>query len=114
MMAGCVGGEASHLPPLWQMPGAAAVAGFENVTYGARRNRVKSYIRDNENGVLDDIMRGGGVLLDEAINVARVGVDRRAALIAELRGNPGIYLHTLKSDRLNIEAVTVALMVYGD
>lgn len=112
-MAGC-GGEASHIPPLWQLPAGAVASVVENSIYDVRRNRVKSYLRANEVSVLHEVVSGGGTHLDAAMDLADVGLQRRKALLDDLGGNPGIYLDAENNGRLNIEAVTVAVMVYGN
>jgi len=111
--AGC-SGEASHIPPLWQLPGAAVSSAIGNAAYDARRGEVKRLVTLHEQAMVAEIGAGGGPHLMAAMDTARVPGERRAALLSELWGNPQIYRHPDNRDRLDIEAVTVALMVYGN
>jgi len=101
------------MPPFWQLPGAAVSSVIENTAYDARRDTVKRLVTLHEREIAAEIDRGGGPGLAEAMTAARVAVERRPALLADLRGHPGIYRLKDRADRLDIEAVTVALMVYG-
>ena len=106
--------EPSHLPPLWQLPGAAVSGVFENAAYDARRDRVKALVTLRERALIAEIDGGGGPALNDAMNAARVPAAKRPLLLSDLRNNPHIYRFVNNRDRLDIEAVTVALMVYGE
>ena len=101
------------MPPLWQVPGAAVASAVENAAYGTRRDAVKRHVTRDEAALIADIDRGGGSALDEAMDAARIPVERRAQLAGELRNEPGVYRRRDDPGLLDIEAVTVALMVYG-
>jgi len=111
--AGCSSGP-SHLPPPWHLPGAAVSSAFGNAAYDARRDRVKALVTLQERALVADIDAGGGRVLEEAMDAARVPAPERPLLLTELRGEPHIYRLAGVPGRLDIEAVTVALMVYGE
>ena len=108
--AACSG--ASHIPPPWELPGAAAGSAIENARYNAKRKRVKSYLSDHYDELQTDLLIGHGPALSAALEEADVTGEKAAALVAEIRNNPDIYLK--KSEAENIEALTVAFMVHSD
>jgi len=95
------------------VPGAAVSSVIENTAYDARRGTVKRLVTAYEQEIAAEIDRGGGPRLGEAMAAARVATERQPGLLADLRDHPGIYRLSDRGDRLDIEAVTVALMVYG-
>jgi len=112
-LAGCNSGP-SHIPPLWHLPGAAVSNAFGNAAYNARRDRVKALVTLHERALVAEIDAGGGRTLNDAMDAARVPAPERPLLLTELRGEPHIYRLAGIPGRLDIEAVTVALMVYGE
>ncbi len=109
-LAGC-SGEASHIPPLWQLPGAAISSAIGNAGYDAKRGRVKQMVTRNERAIAMEIDAGGGVRLTEAMRAARIDPAIYGTVLKELRDHPDIYR---SGDGLKIEPVTVALMVHGN
>jgi len=102
------------MPPLWHLPGAAVSNAFGNAAYNARRDRVKALVTLHERALVAEIDAGGGRTLNDAMDAARVPAPERPLLLTELRGEPHIYRLAGIPGRLDIEAVTVALMVYGE
>lgn len=111
-MAGCSTGP-SHVPPLWQLPGAAISSAVSNAAYDARRAGVKRLVARHERALVAEIEAGGGPASGAALDAARVPAAERGAVLAELRDRPDIYRRRDDRDRIDVEAVTVALMVYG-
>lgn len=109
-LTACTG--TSHIPPPWELPGAAAGAVIENATYGAKRKRVKAFVSENFNTLKAEILAGSGPALSKAFSLAGVPDKNQPTLIADLQSNPHIYFQN--SDEENVEATTVAFMVYGD
>ena len=103
-LAGC-GGEASHLPPPWQWPGAAIGSAVENAAYEERRRRVKAHVAATLPALEAEIAAGSGPGLDRAMALATVPPARRDEALAALRTTPRT------EDRA--EALTVTLMVHG-
>lgn len=112
-VAGCSGGP-SHVPPLWQLPGAVVSTAVGNAAYDARRGRVQALVMRHERALVAEIDGGGGPALAMTMDAARVLSERRPRLRNELRDAPHIYRNADDRGRLDIEAVTVALMVYGE
>lgn len=108
--AGCAG-EASHIPPLWQLPGAAVSSAFENASYDAKRGRVEQIVSLHRDAIAAEIDAGGGPRLTEAMVAAGVPDAVRPVLLNDLRSNRDIYRD---GRALKIEPVTVALMVHGN
>ena len=111
-LAGCSAGP-SHVPPLWQLPGAAVSSAVSNAAYDARRSAVKRLVTRDEAALVAEIDRGGGPALDRAMDAARIPPGDRAGVVAELGSAPDIYRRSDDRRRMDVEAVTVALMVYG-
>ena len=111
-LAGCSGAP-SHVPPLWQLPGAAVSTAFGNAAYAERRNAVKDLIVAHDTFILREIDANGGPNLDAAMQVAGIPAERRPDVLAELRAHPEIYRSGVNGRGLDIEAVTVAFMVNG-
>lgn len=110
--AGCKTNEASHLPALWQLPGAAVGSVFENVPYKARRKKVERFTGAHYNQIADDIHAGGGGALTQVLNLAHVPVSRRAELVRIILNDPHIYFGG--SHVQNTERLVVAFMVHGN
>ena len=111
-MAGCSTGP-SHVPPLWQLPGAAVSSVVSNAAYDARRSDVKRLVTRDERAMIAEIERGGGSALDRAMDAARIPPGKWEEVVAELGSAPDIYRRSDDRSRMDVEAVTVALMVYG-
>ncbi len=112
LLTGCASREASHLPPVWQIPGAVIGGGIENAVYGAKRKRVEAHVSANFNVLLTDMRNGSGPALTRAFELSGVNESKRDELIADILGHPDIYL--VGPPAQNIERVVVAFMVYGD
>jgi len=110
LLAGC-SGEPSHIPPLWQLPGAAVSSTFENARYDAKRGRVKQIVSRHATEIAAEIDAGGGIRLTEAMVAAGVPEATRPMLLTDLRSRPDIYRN---GRGVKIEPVTVALMVHGN
>lgn len=110
LLAGC-SGEPSHIPPLWQLPGATVSSAFENARYDVKRSRVKELVSQHRDTIAAEIDAGGGAQLTEVMEAAGVPDVVRPTLLAELQGHPEIYR---EGRGLKIEPVTVALMVHGN
>ena len=103
-LAGC-GGEASHLPPLWQWPGAAVGSAVGNAAYEARRERVRIHVAASLPAFERDMAAGGGPSLERGFALASVPQARRGEALAARRATP-------RGDDA-VEALTVPLMVHG-
>lgn len=107
LLAGCSTGP-NHVGNPLTLPGRAITNGISELSYKARRAKVKDFTRRNATQIHADIAAGGGANLTTAMTLACVEPDNRAALITELVSNPGLY----RSD--DIEPLVVALMVHGE
>jgi len=105
-LAGCAGGEASHIPNPLLLPGQAVATGLENAVYNSRRARVKAHVEANLAALEREIAAGGGPLLDDAMALAGVPAATQPGLTARLADDLPLY-------RGDAEALTVALMVHG-
>ncbi len=110
LLAGCSGGP-SHIPPLWQLPGAAVSSAYENAGYDAKRGRVKQIVSRHSAEIAAEIDAGGGIRLTEAMVAAGVPEATRPMLLTDFRSRPDIYRNWRG---VQIEPVTVALMVHGN
>ena len=105
LLAACTR-EASHVPNPVLLPGHAVSSAVSNAAYGARRDRVKSHVETHHIPIIEEIKTGGGAHLSRAMDLARVPVARRRALILRLQADRALY-------QTDAEALTVALMVHG-
>lgn len=112
VMIGCSG--PSHLPAPWELPGAVLGNAIDNATYGARRGRVVAYLTENASVLRSELAVGAGIHNDRVMDLAGIPLDRRQVVNAEFRASPNIYLGKSPAEILDIEAVTVLLMVNGN
>ncbi len=105
LVAGCAG-EASHVPPLWQLPGAAIGAAASNAAYAARRARVRAAVEASLPGLL--ARRPDAT--ESVLSAARIAPDRRAEAIAALDAE---LMRPVADRAARIEGITVVLMVHG-
>lgn len=110
LLTSCSNGP-SHIPAPWQLPGAAAGTVIENATYGRRRSRVKNFVRENWAPLQMNIDRGGGVVMENAFDLARIETAKRIDILTEIKTHPEIYRVGSLEDK--IEMLTVTLMVHG-
>ena len=108
-LSACAGG-ASHVPPLWQLPGAAVGSTIDNEVYGRRRAKVKKYVAENWIQIQTDISLGGGVALNRAFDLAKIAYAKRVGVLKEIKARPDIYQAGSLVE--NIEMLTVTLMVH--
>ncbi len=72
-LEGCAS-EPSHLPSVFELPVVIAGSAIENTIYGARRDRVKSYVITHYEGLKEDIKKGEGAHVNALL--LKVGVDK--------------------------------------
>ncbi len=107
VMAACSNGDANHLGNPLTWPFGAVSAGIDNATYGAKRRQVERFVNANHPALIGEITRGGGPLLDQAMNLAAIPGQTRPGLRTLLQSDIEIY-------RNDPEALIVALMVHGN
>ena len=112
LLASCNSKDASHIPPIWEIPGAVIGGGIENAVYGAKRKRVEAHVSANFDAIIADMRSGSGPALARAFELAGVTEAKHDELIADILGNPDIYLEGPPAQ--NIENLVVAFMVHGD
>ena len=105
LLAAC-SNDPNHLGnPLW-LPVSGIGTGVENAAYRQRRGQVELIVKSNFDAIVDDINAGGGPILTEAMDAARVPAADRPARILQMQADMGLYAG-------NPGALIVALMVYG-
>jgi len=105
LLAAC-SGDANHLGNPLLLPISGIGAAFENRAYNARRGEVEVIVKSNYPGILDEIRAGGGPVLTQAMDAARIPTGDRPARVTQMQGDLGLY-------NGNPGALVVALMVYG-
>lgn len=110
-VAGCSSG-ASHIPPVWELPGAVVGSAIGNVRYEAQRTRVKEEITSDLSGLRADILAGEGARLDAVIEMARVKQEKRSSLVAAL--NQDVSAVPIDDADTLAERLTVTFMVHSD
>lgn len=99
--------DANHLgnPLLLPITGLSTAA--ENAAYRQRRGQVEILVKSNHPAIIAEIQDGGGPILTEAMDAARIPEGDRPARILQMQGDIGLYAN-------NLGALVVALMVYGE
>lgn len=98
--------QANYLGNPLLLPKSGWGTADENAAYNQRRGQVEVLVKSNWPGVLDEIDAGGGPVLWQAMETARIPVQDRPARVLQLRGDLGLY-------NGNPGALVAALMVYG-
>ena len=102
----------SHIPPVYELPGAALGSAVEKSRYKTRRNKVKASIRPHLDFILAEADLGGGPTFSLSCKVARVSPSQCTALARQISTDAHIYKTGTPLEQ--IEKLTVAFMVYGD
>ncbi len=105
LLAAC-SGEANHLGNPLFLPISGIGTAAENAAYNQRRGRVEVIVKTNFDQILRDITNGGGAVLTEAMDAARIPDADRPARVLQMQRDLGLY-------QANPGALVVALMVYG-
>ena len=105
LLAAC-SGDANHLGNPLLLPISGLATGVENAAYNQRRGQVEVLVKTNYPQILTEIDAGGGPILWQAMQIARVPLEDRPARITQLQGDKTIYAQSPG-------ALVTALMVYG-
>ena len=110
--AGCASGP-SHIPPAWQLPGAAISTAMENATYAQRRSAVKAHVDHSLEDLKHEAATGkGGTSIAQGMRLAGVKGTKQGALIAVLKDDyQSLFVDPARDDA--VERVTVVFMVHG-
>jgi hypothetical protein len=77
LITGCSTGGASHLPNIFQLPGAIIGSGVENSAYNAHRRKVESYVVQHYENIRSDAQKGGGQYIENAMDIAGIKAANR-------------------------------------
>lgn len=77
----------SHLPSIFELPGAYIGAKISNAQYDAKRQRVKAYIIQHYEGVKADVNQGAGKHLEALLAMQQVVVEQQADAKQQLKNN---------------------------
>ena len=66
----------NHLPSVFDIPSVIGSV-FENATYSAKRKKVAAYVKKHYLGLRDDVSKGGGKVLEGALDVAGIKQSKR-------------------------------------
>ena len=105
LLAAC-SGEANHLGNPLLLPITGAATAVENAAYNQRRGAVEVIVKSNHDQIIADIIAGGGDVLTEAMDTARIPDRDRPARVLQMQRDLNLY-------ETNPGALVVALMVYG-
>lgn len=118
LLSGCQS-AASHMPPLWALPGAAMGTAIGNAAYSVRRERVADAVRQYYPPLRQEVYlssREQQPHLQRIAAIAGVPSRRYNQLAQVLRDDPDSYfMTTTNSPTLTqIEPLVIAIMVHGD
>ena len=99
-------GEANHLGNPFVLPFSAIANSVDNAAYNERRGRVEVFVKTNHQALVAEIANGGGPLLGEAFDLARVPASDRPPRRIQLQSDVSLYQTAPGS-------LVTALMVYG-
>ena len=105
LLAAC-SGEPNHLGNPLLLPVSGLMTAAENKAYSQRRGAVELIVKTNHPQILADIRAGGGPVLTEAMQAARIPAEDRPARVFQMQRDIDLYT-------ANPGALVVALMVYG-
>ncbi len=88
------------------LPISGLTNAIQNGAYQQRRGDVEVFVKTNHPALLENIATGSGPALDQAMNLANIAIPDRAARKTQMQGDLELYSQ-------NLEALIVALMVYG-
>jgi len=99
-------GEANHLGNPVMLPVSGIGTAFDNAAYNRRRGAVEVIVKTEFDTIVADIRAGGGAVLSQAFDRARVPLQDRPARIIQLQSDIILYINAP-------DALVTALMVYG-
>ena len=105
-LAACTG-EANHLGNPFTLPSSGIANSIDNAAYNERRGQVEVFVKTNHPALISEIAIGGGPLLNEAFELARVPASDRPARRIQLQSDVSLYKTAPGS-------LVTALMVYGN
>ena len=84
---GCSNKDASHLPSLFEIPGAVIGNTIENTAYSHKRNKIKQYIEHHYDVLKLDIQKGEGLYLEELLAKADIDKEKYSKIKKELQAD---------------------------
>ncbi len=84
---------ASHLPSPFELPGMIIGTAIDNASYSAKRKKVERYVARNYLGIRQDVIAGGGRILDGAFNSANIAANKRAKVKRDFLSNQQYIFH---------------------
>ena len=99
--------EANHLGNPLLLPISGISIAIDNAAYNQRRGEVELIVKSNFEEIKRDIRAGGGPVLTQAMDVARIPTSDRPTRILQLNADMGLY-------QTAPGPLVTALMVYGN
>lgn len=85
--------NASHMPNVFQLPGAVVGSAIDNAVYNARRNKVTAFVKEHYSEIHQDVMAGGGQHLQQALLVAEIPETKHKQAIQQLISDQTLYFN---------------------
>ncbi len=104
-LAAC-SGQANHLGNPLLLPISGLSTAADNAIYNERRGAVEVFVKSNHPQLINEIAKGGGATLNEAMDKALIPTGDRPARLIQLQSDLDLY-------RTAPGALVTALMVYG-
>lgn len=119
LLSGCQP-AGSHVPELWQLPGAAIGNAIGNAVYDSRREKVSAYVQQHYWAIRSEILDNTAKMhTQQAAKLAGANAAGYRALVDDLTHHPALYfpanipLSAMPPSRKAIEPLVVAIMVHG-
>ena len=72
LLGGCGSKNASHLPSIFELPGAIIGSAMENTRYNAKRKKIERYVSSHYEALKEEIYAGKGEHLQEVLTLANI------------------------------------------
>ena len=92
-LSSCSGNGDSHLPSVFELPGAIVGSAIDNATYNVKRRKVEAYVANNYEALREDVEQGGGQVLEGALDSAGIKGGKRNQAKNDLISNRSTYFY---------------------
>lgn len=85
--------NASHLPNVFQLPGAVIGSAVDNAVYNSRHKKVATFVNKHYLEIREDVVNGGGATLTQAMQEAEIPASKHAQVRQQLIADQAQYFN---------------------